>query len=200
MADTAAATAADDAATAASAAADDAGADGAADDGRVAKDDDWKTKARKHENEAKRLRREHEQALARLAEIENASKTDQERALEQARKEAAEAAKAETATAYQEKLVGAEIRAQAAGKFANPKLAARLLDLNASELLTDDGDVDTDQIAQAIDDFLSQEENAGLRAGTTNVRRPLGDADAGRGTGGAGGDMNDFIRTGARRG
>ena len=159
--------------------------------------EDWKGHARRHEREAKKARKEADELRTRLAEHDDASKTETERAIEQARKEAADAARAEVSESYRAQILSAEIRAQAAGKFANPRLAARLLDLDVDAAFSDDGEVNSQHIARQIDEFLEADENAGLRAGPT---RTTGSADAGRGSAGAtGGDMNDFIRTALQR-
>lgn len=55
---------------------------------KVKSDDDWRTKARKHENAAKRERKAREEAERKLREREDANKSEHEKALEQARKEA----------------------------------------------------------------------------------------------------------------
>lgn len=166
----------------------------------VTKDDDWQAKARKHERDLKKERTAREALEAKLAEAAAASQTETERAIEQARKEAADAAKTEVSSTYQGKILNAEIRAQAAGKFANPKLAAKLLDLDPSDAFDEDGEVDTEFIASQIDGFLKDEDNAGLRAGTTTrTTRPSGDVDAGKGNGAPVGDMNAFIRSGSKR-
>jgi hypothetical protein len=157
--------------------------------------EDWKARSRQHEREAKKERKAREDLEAKLAEVDNASKSEHEKALEKARKEAADATKAEVSGAYRSKILNAEIRAQAAGKFANPALASRLLDLDAADVVSDDGEADTKQIAKQIEDFLALGENAGLRASGAS-HRPTGSVDAGKGAGAATGDMNDFIRSG----
>jgi hypothetical protein len=139
---------------------------------------DWKAQSRKHEREAKKARTEREALAAKLKEREDADKTEQERAVENAREEAAAAAKTETSQAFRDKLLKAEVRAQAAGKFANPALAVKLLDLDHETIFDDDGEIDTDVIAQAIDAFLEQE--PGLKAGAQS----RGSSDAGRGSSG----------------
>jgi hypothetical protein len=73
------------------------------------------------------------------------------------RKEAEEAA---TARANQ-RIIRSEVRAAAAGKLANPKLALKLLDLDQFEVDAD-GEVDEDEIADAINDLIK--ENPGLAA------------------------------------
>lgn len=158
---------------------------------------DWKSESRKHESRAKAERKAREAAEAKLAEHAEANQTETEKLIEKARKEATEATKAEVSGAFKTRILNAEIRAQAAGKFANKALAVKLLDLDASELVDEEGEPDEKAIARAVDDFLKQDENAGLRAGASS--RPAGDADAGKGKGAQGGSMEDFIRAGIGR-
>lgn len=120
-------------------------------------------------------------AQAQLEKLTEASQSDTEKAIEKARKEAAEAARAEVTTTFRTQLLNAEIRAQAAGKFANPDLATRVLDIDADDVFDDDG-IKKDAISKAVDDFLALDANAGLKADPSNGR-PVGDADAGKGAG-----------------
>lgn len=144
--------------------------------------EDWKGHARKHEREAKKARKEADELRAQLAEHQDAAKSETERAIEQARSEAADAAKAEVTQAFRSRILNAEVRALAAGKFANPNLAAKLLDIDPEHAFGDDDsdELDTKYIADQIDGFLALEENAGLRA--SHDARPAGDVDAGKGT------------------
>jgi membrane protein involved in colicin uptake len=64
-------------------------------------------------------------------------------------------------------------------------------------VFSDDGEPDAKKIAKAIDDFLAEEDNAGLRAGGSS--RPSGDGDGGKGSGAPSGDMNEYIRSGIKR-
>lgn len=145
----------------------------------VKKDDDWQAKARKHERDLKKERKEAEALRAKLAEREQADMSEHERAVAAAREEG----KSEGTKAARERLLKAEVRAQAAGKFANPALAIKLLDLDEGALFDDEGEIDADAIRSAVDDFLEQE--PGLRAGAPNGGRPTGSADGGRGSGGS---------------
>ncbi len=153
-------------------------------DDPIRPEDDWQAKARKHERDLKKERTAREAAEAQLAERADAAKTEQERAIEQARSEAADATRAEVTKEFQERILSAEVRALAAGKFANPALASKLLDLDAVALFDDDGDLDAKTVERAITDFLASDENAGLRAGPPAPPPPIvnGGADAGKGT------------------
>lgn len=141
-------------------------------------DVDWKSQSRKHERRAKQTAKELEDARARLAKIEEANQTEQERALEQARKEAAEQARSEVDGRYRKKILRAEIRAQAAGKFADPDDAIRLLDLEDDDVFDDEGEVQTAVLTNALDDLLERKPH--LRA-DTGSGRPKGGADGGKG-------------------
>lgn len=177
---------------------DDAGdgdeADDATADDNSKRDENWKAQSRKHEREAKRARKEAEELRGRLAKIEDASKTEQQRAIEQARKEADATARSEVADDYRSKILKAEIRAHAAGKFADTDDAIRLVDLEDDDAFNDDGDVQADVIRAALDDLLERKPH--LRAGEPAPRRPSGDADAGKGSeaGADDADMNALIR------
>lgn len=144
--------------------------------------DEWKQHSRRHERDAKNARKALEDAQAKLDQIAEANQSEQDKAIDKARKEAAEAARAEVTSEYQSKVMQAEIRAQAAGKFANPALAVRLLDLDATDAFGKDGEVDATVIASTIDEFLAADGNEGLRAGSPNGGRPVGSVDAGKGS------------------
>lgn len=115
----------------------------------------------------------------RLAKIDEANQTESEKALEKARKEAAEAARVEVLATSNERLLKAEVRAAAGGKLADPEDAVRLLDLGDFSV-GDDGDVDRTPIDKAITDLL--ETKPYLAA---NGHTPSGDLDQG-GRGGEG--------------
>lgn len=83
-------------------------------------------------------------------ERELATKAPDEQALALARREGATEA---TATANA-RIVRAEIRAAAANRVKNPALAVKLIDTSAIEV-GDDGEVDADALASAIDTLLS---------------------------------------------
>lgn len=103
-------------------------------------------KARKAAEKAQRA------AEARVAELERQGQTDQERAVTDAREQARREALGEVNA----RLVAAEVRARAAGKLANPELAARLLDLD--QFVPSDGeDIDGDAIGAAIDELVTAE-------------------------------------------
>lgn len=181
-ADDAAAEAAAEAAEGADAAEAEA-ADGGEEQGgeEKPKPGDWKNQARRHEREAKAARDRAEAAEARVKELEEAGQTEHEKALAQAREEAAAEARQEVTGQVREKLLKAEIRALAAGTFADPDDAHRLLDLEDDDIFNDDGDIQTDALKSALGDLLERKPH--LRAGPPNGGKPAGDADAGKGKG-----------------
>lgn len=75
-----------------------------------------------------------------------------------------------------ERILKSEIRAVAAGKFSDPKDALRFLDLGQFEV-GPDGDVDEDEIAEAIDDLLKRKPY--LAAAQSAPKRFQGGADQG---------------------
>jgi hypothetical protein len=109
----------------------------------------WKALARKHEKEAKRL-----QGLeSDMEKLREASQTEQEKALADARKEAASTATTEATTKANRRVLTAEIKAAAGTKLADPADAVRLLDLDSFDI-DDDGEVDQKAITAAIQDLL----------------------------------------------
>lgn len=94
-----------------------------------------------------------------------------------------EADKAATAKAN-ERIVRSEIRAAAAGKLANPRDALAFLDLSQFEV-DEDGQVDEDEIADAIEDLLKERPYLGTAAKAPETRfQGTGDGGARKGRGG----------------
>ncbi|MGJ5898556.1 hypothetical protein ACSCBZ_42460 [Streptomyces niveiscabiei] len=95
----------------------------------------------------------------------------------------AEADRAATAKAN-ERIVRSEVRAAAAGKLTNPRDALAFIDLGQFEV-DEDGKVDEDEIADAIDDLLKERPYLG---GAAKAREPrfqgTGDGGARKGRGG----------------
>lgn len=75
-----------------------------------------------------------------------------------------------TAAANQ-KILRAEVRAAAAGKLADPSDAHKFLDLGQFEV-GEDGDVDQDEIADAIDDLLKDKPYLAAQGGTRKTPKP----------------------------
>jgi hypothetical protein len=117
--------------------------------------------------------RERRRALeARLAEL------DQPAAGEQPDQEALVRQAEQTALArVNERIVRAEVRAAAAGKLADPADAYRFLDLSQFEV-DSDGNVDADDVAEAIDDLLKSKPYLAAQGGTPKPRFQ-GTADSG---------------------
>lgn len=209
--DAAAAAAAQAAADAAAAAADDDADDADADDDAAADDDkpagkgsdaDWKRMARKHEREAKRARADRDALAAKLQERDAADQTEQEKAIEAARREAREEALSEAEK--QRRADKLEMAVQRIGsvrgvtvgdgddaktvKFADPDDVQMWLDKQIER-----GEIDSDDIYKngKVDEAALSEELARLAAAkpgwlTTagsngGSGRPAGDVDAGKG-------------------
>lgn len=106
----------------------------------------WKHHARKHENAAK-AREDYDAIKAERDQLKQAGMTPDEKALEQAKQAAADAARAEVTSTYAARLVGAELRAALAGKVPADKLAAQVEFLDHTKFLTDSGEVDADRVS-----------------------------------------------------
>lgn len=112
----------------------------------------FKERARTAEREAKELRTQLDGVQEQLDQLRQGQLSDHERALEAARTEAADAARAEVDQRYRGRLDAAAVRS-AAGKFADPEDAMRYLDLSAISR-TDDGDLDPEDLAAQLSDVL----------------------------------------------
>jgi hypothetical protein len=140
----------------------------------------WKALARKHEDASKA----NSQAAKRLADIEAANATEQEKAVAAARQEAS----TETASKYSSRIISAEIRAAAGGKLADPSDAVRLLDMSTFSL-DDNDEVDSAAVVKAIDELLKSKPYLGVK----DDRRFQGGADQGA-RGGQKQTIDDQIR------
>lgn len=92
-------------------------------------------------------------AVAKLAEIEEANKDANQKAIDAATKSAREETATEVAAKYKRRIVTAEVKAAAGGKLADPMDAVRLLDLDEFEL-DDNDELDSQKVAKAIDQLL----------------------------------------------
>ena len=143
--------------------------------------DEVKRAARKHEREAKAERKRREELEARLAQIDDENKTEQEKAIEKAREEAASEVKKAAAEELRAERLNAAIAREAAKDFADVDDAIRLLDADDDELFDDDGKVQTDALKTALDDLLERKPHLKADAG----RPGGGGADGGKGGSGS---------------
>jgi len=100
---------------------------------------------RKARREAERKAREAAAALA------DRDKEPEEQALEKARREALEQAQ----SAYNQRLIRAELKAELAGKVRNPALALKVIDTSDIEVSAD-GEVDSQSVRDAIQALLDE--------------------------------------------
>lgn len=127
----------------------------------------WKALARKHEAEAKSGK----DAAKRLSEIEEANKTETEKAIAAARREAQESVWGEV---RRERVLD-RVEVLAAKEFADPEDARLRLEKNADEYLTKDGQPDADAIRSALAQLLKDKPHLAAKGDG----RPKGDADQG---------------------
>jgi hypothetical protein len=155
-------------------AADDDGQDGddsgAADEGADALGDAGKKALDAMKAERNAARKELREARRALEEAKTArtegDQPDPEAIKAEARREATKAAN--------ERIVRSEVKAAAGQKLADPADAVRLLDLSQFEV-DDDGNVDEDEIADAIDDLLKKKPYLAAQGG----KRFQGSGDGG---------------------
>lgn len=100
----------------------------------------------------RKLRRDAEREARDLkTERDNANLQPDEKALADARREAA----AEATSKANTRIVRAEVKAAAVGKVKNPALALKLIDMSGIDV-DDDGEVDPDALQAAIADLLTE--------------------------------------------
>lgn len=140
----------------------------------------WKALARKHEGSAKA----NADAAKRLAEIEEANKTDLEKAVDAARKEGT----SEALRSLAPRLVAAEFRIAAAGRLTTEQVSELIEDLDLSKYLTEDGEVDTKRVAKKVEALApAQSRTPPSFGGGPRASAPVT-------------DMNQLIRRAAGRG
>lgn len=123
-------------------------------------------------------------AEAELAKLREASMSDQEKAVAQARREADEAARVDERGKAGSRLVAAEFRAALAGRLDDKRLPDVIGRLDHRQFLTEDGEVD-EKAVRAFADALAP------------ARPPSFDGGARGGGAGSTTDMNTLIRRAA---
>ncbi len=161
---------------------------------------DWKVESRIHEKRSKAESKRADALTVQIEELKKADQSDQEKALDVARKEAREQALTEAdADRRQDRLEVAVTRLSAKSfadtddALANVERAVARGEIDPDDIFDKDGKVQTDALQTALNSLLESKPH--LRAAGT---RPSGDADAGKGAGPDSGGMNDLIRQGLR--
>lgn len=109
-----------------------------------------------------------------LAQFRDANKSETERAIETARKEADAAARSEVTTAFEQRLLESSVLVRAAGKLADPTDAVKLIPL-ADLAKSEAGAVEDKTIDAAIADLVKQKPYL-----ATGAKPGPGDPDGGR--------------------
>lgn len=125
---------------------------------------DWEAEAKKWEKRAK----ENKNATEKLAKLEAAAMSEQEKAVAEAKA----AGLAEAASTYGSKLAAAELKAAAANKGVDLSSIDDLID--SSRFVREDGEVDSDAIKKAVDKLAKT---------FTGPKRNGGDFGGGNGAG-----------------
>jgi hypothetical protein len=153
---------------------------------------EWKERAKTAEQKAKsagEVAKERDALAAKLAEFEEATKSEQEKALDKARKEAHTQGSGESDAKWAARVVKADVRALATEKFADPSDAIAFLDTSQFKV-DDDGNTDTKAINSALDGLLKEKPHLAKQQ-----KSSTGSADQGaRGTGTTSQDMNALLR------
>ena len=183
------------------------GSEGSEDEDKVDHSDrkTWESESRKHERRAKASERRVADLEKQLKEREDASKSENEKAIDKARKEAREEAQAEAEKSRRsDRLEVAVTRAATRGikageetvKFADPDDALANIeraiargDVDADEIFNSEGAVQTEPLQAALGEILEAKPH--LKAGAESGGRPSGSSDAGKGAGG-GGDLESM--------
>jgi hypothetical protein len=168
------------------------------DDTKVTPEDDWKAKSRKNETRAKRAERELEEARQKLKEREDDDKSDQEKAIDEAKAEARKEAEAEAKKERRsDRLEVAVTRLASKGievgegdekktlRFEDPEDAQVFIerqlaneDLDEDDIFDEKGKVNTEALTKALAELLEQKPRL---AADAEGRKPAGDADARKG-------------------
>lgn len=135
---------------------------------------DWKAEARKHEDRSKSHKARADKAEADLKKIQDANKSEQQKAID----DAVNKAKSETATGFRTSIAQAEVKAAATGMLEYPDTAWDLLKLDVDKLFDEDNEIDSKQITEAIEKLLKDRPK--LAAGAAS--KTSGGADGGKGS------------------
>jgi hypothetical protein len=103
-------------------------------------------------DEANKFRKRAQAAEREAAKLKEATQSETEKLIAQARDEA----RNETMAAANARLLRSEAIAAASGKLANPRLAPQLLDLDGLEV-DEDGNVDSSELTKRIDALLKSD-------------------------------------------
>lgn len=151
-------------------------------------------KEREARRSAEKRARDGDAARVRLEKLEEASKSELQRAVDAARQEGAQSAM----QAANARLVRSEARAlAAAAKFRDPSDAVAFLGDLDGVTVTESGDVDAKALSAALTDLAKQKP---YLLAEDRPTRPQGDAGQGPRADGAPTNMNDFVRGLARKG
>jgi len=131
----------------------------------------WKFQSRKHEGRANE-RKDYDDLKKKADEYDEllkSTRTEQEKAVEDAKKEGADAARSEEQARIAPKLVAAEFRAVVAGRMTAEQLTAVLEPLDSTKFLSDTGEVDTQKVATFVASIVPADDGKGGKPGFPNL-------------------------------
>lgn len=144
---------------------------------------DWKAEARKHERRAKQTAKEVEALRAKQAEIDEANKTEQEKALEAARAEARAEALTEADKERRSDRLEVAVTRAAAKTFEDPEDALVQIErainrgeIDAEDIFDDQGKVQTEALKKELEQLLERKPHLAAAGGESKPRfeRPSG--------------------------
>ncbi len=170
------------------------------DDDDITSEDDWKTKARKHEKANKKKDDRITELEKQVKAYEDADKTESQKAIDDARAEGRSEAEAEYAKTRRSDRLAVAVAGKARDLadvqdvVLNIEAAIANGVIDATDIFDENDKVNTKEFESALEDLLKRKPH--LKAGPNG--RSAGDGDAGKGAGSAGasGDFNDLIRNG----
>lgn len=181
------------------------------DDKSVETEVDWKAESRKHERRSKQTAKELEETRRKLQEREDADKSEQDKAIDEAKRAAREEALTEAQKERRaDRLEVAVTRLATKGikvgddlaKFADPEDVLTYLDraiakgdLNADDIFNEESQVQTEALTDTLADLAKRKPH------WLEGHKPAGpgDSDAGKGSGGAKGLEDMTVEDHAKR-
>lgn len=139
----------------------------------------WRHQAKRHESRANAAG-DYDQVKAERDRLKAEKQSPDEKAAEEARTQAEQAARADERAKLAPRLVAAEFKAVGAGKVPAAQLASLVAGAHAPKFLTSDGEVDTDKVTEFLEPFMQDDDGDG----GSNGKKQWPDMGQGRRPGG----------------
>jgi hypothetical protein len=113
----------------------------------------WRHQAKRHESRANAAA-DYDDVKAERDRLKAAGQSDDEKAIEAARTQARDEARADERAKLAPKMVAAEFKTVAAGHMPQGQVESLLAGIHAPNFLTGDGEVDTDKVTEFLEPFM----------------------------------------------